>query len=92
MYDALVTVGNHADTEVICPYLDLSQVDPITQYYGWISFSLFPPVLQSKSRCDVPPQIFEGCAGRPASEIDTVYFINSRPDSQWLCLDDVLWR
>lgn len=92
MFDALVTVGNHADPNITCPYLDLSRVDAITQYQGWISYYLFPPILQSYEAGDKPSQIFQGCAGHAADEIDTFYILNSRPESQWLCLDDILFR
>lgn len=95
-FDAAVTVGNYANSSGTCPYTSLDVVQPITQDAGWISYSVFVPSLQSTDTCsassDLDSKLFVGCEGRPADEIDAVYFLNTRPDPQWMCLDDVLWR
>ncbi len=93
-FDADVSIGNHANSSGTCPYASLGTVKPITEDSGWISFSIFVPSLQSTDTCSAGPdgKIFVGCEGRPADEINAVYFLNARPDPQWMCLDDVLWR
>ena len=95
-FDADVTIGNNANSTGTCPYASLGVVRPITEDAGWISYSIFVPSLQSTDTCSALPnaedKIFVGCNGRPADQINAVFFINSRPDAQWLCLDDVLWR
>lgn len=93
-FDAAVTIGNYANSSGTCPYTSLEVVKPITQDAGWISYSIFVPSLQSTDTCSANPdsKTFVGCEGRPAAEINAVYFVNSRPSPQWMCLDDVLWR
>lgn len=81
-FDADVTIGNHANSSGTCPYTSLDIVRPITQDAGWISYSIFVPSLQSTDTCsaNADSKIFIGCEGRPADEINAVYFLNSRPD------------
>lgn len=87
--------GNHTSSVGTCPYASLEVVRPITEDDGWLSYSVFVPSLQATDTCSTSNddlKIFKGCNGRPADEIDAVYFVNTRPDPQWLCLDDILWR
>lgn len=92
--DAVVSIGNNANSTGTCPYASLGTVKPITEDAGWISYSVFVPSLQSTDTCSagLDTKIFIGCDGRPADEINAVYFLNSRPEPQWMCLDDILWR
>lgn len=93
-FDADVTIGNYANSSGTCPYTSLNVVRPITQDAGWISYSIFVPSLQSTDTCSAnsDTKLFVGCEGRPADQINAVYFLNSRPTPQWICLDDILWR
>lgn len=94
-FDADVTIGNHANSTGTCPYASLQVVRPITEDDGWLSYSVFVPSLQDADTCSATnagSKLFTGCLGRPADQIDAVYFINSRPAAQWICLDDILWR
>ena len=93
-FDADVTIGNYANSSGTCPYTSLDVVRPITQDAGWISYSVFVPSLQSTDTCSAQAdtKIFVGCDGRPAKEVNAVYFVNSRPVAQWMCFDDILWR
>ena len=93
-FDADVTIGNYANSSGTCPYTSLNVVRPITQDAGWISYSIFVPSLQSTATCSAnsDTKLFVGCEGRSADQINAVYFLNSRPNPQWMCFDDILWR
>ena len=91
-YPISLALGNQTYPERICPYLDVREIDPVTEYLGWISYSIFVPNLQSPKEFLQSPKVFVGCDETPPSQINTAYLLNNQESSMWLCIDDVLWR
>ena len=89
--DLLVNIGSRANTSILCEYANTRDFSAAAENDGWLSYTVFVPSLQQQS-CSDPLRIFDGCAGRDASEFDSLYFINPLPNSQWICLDDLSWK
>lgn len=82
-----ITIGQH-NTNIICDYIELADVPGSSNRSGWVSYTLFVPSFNITST----DKVFNGCNGHPASDFDTVYFLNSKSESTWMCLDDLVWQ
>ena len=89
--DVLVNIGSSANTSVLCDYANTMDFSATAESDGWLSYSVSVASLQQQS-CGNPIKLFYGCEGHAATEFDSIYFINPLPVSQWICIDDVLWR
>ena len=89
--DVLVSIGSSVNTAVICDYANTREFSAAAENDGWLTYSVSVASLQTQS-CGNPIKLFYGCNGHDASEFDSVYFVNPLPTSQWICIDDLLWK
>jgi hypothetical protein len=89
--DILVNIGNSNDTSILCNYANTRDFSAAAENDGWLTYSISVASLQEQT-CGEQSRVFTGCDGRDGSFFNSLYFINPLPLSQWICLDDLLWR